>query len=398
MSVPILSPAGILRLASVSSPIINISAGNRREFILCSPDAIRAVLLEEAQRVTRPSKIFYWRQLMESIREEGLPLALRSLKNDHVQSLDPGLPAASIYSSDGNHHTIDERKLNLAVLSLMLSGYGAPIPPASLELFMTASDRVEWYKSELNDNRTPGLPDRIFFAQAVTDQRQFALDMYKQIGRDLPAGLTDPELYSRFKEEVDSLIGIIHFSCKNISNAIGWIISNLAAFEDAFCRNYGQSSEKTDDPNSQTNGYLYAVILESLRLFPPNWLFHRTAMNNFSLCGHHFIAGDLLHISPLLTHRVPECWEFPDTYQPARFMAGGKVDPWAFIPFGRSFTKCPGTNLSFRIIRAFVEKILSENIVSGRGHFVPVLRNTISLNPFPLHNVLLEKRSALVPA
>ena len=397
MSAPILSPAGILRLASGSSPVIDISAGNRREFILCSPDAVRAVLLEQAQRVTRPSKIFYWRQLMESIREEGLPLTLRSLKQDHVQSLDPGLLTANIYSDEGDHR-IDERNLNLAVLSIMLSEYGAAIPHSAMEQFMTACDKVEQYKSEINDNRTPGLPERIFFAQAVTEQRQFALDMYKQIGRDLPAGVTDSELYSRYKEEVDSLIGIIHFSCKNISNAIGWTICNLAAHEEAFCREAGRWPDKPEQAKSQTHGYLYAVILESLRLFPPNWLFHRSALENFSLCGQSFQAGDLLHISPLLTHRFPPCWEQPDSFQPARFLPGGKIDPWAFIPFGRSFTKCPGTNLSFRIIRAFVEKILSENFVSARGHFVPALRNTISLNPFPLHTVLLEKRSALVPA
>ncbi|WP_127125738.1 cytochrome P450 [Pseudoflavitalea rhizosphaerae] len=393
MSVPILSPAGILRLASGSSPVIDISAGNRREFIICSPNAIRAVLLEEAQRVTRPSKIFYWRQLMESIQETGIPLALHSLKKEHVQNLDPRLLVAGIYSSDGEH-TIDERKLNLAVLSIMLSGYGANIPHSSLEQFITACDRVEWYKSEINDNRTPGLPERIFFAQAVTDQRQFALEMYKQIGKDLPTGLTDIELYGRFKEEVDSLIGIIHFSCKNISNAIGWTISNLAAHEEEFCRELGRWPEK---PNPVTHGYLYAVILESLRLYPPNWLFHRSVLEDFSVCGQSFQAGDLLHISPLLTHRFPQCWEQPDSYQPARFLAGGKIEPWAFIPFGRSFTKCPGTSLSFRIIRTFVEKILSENNVSGRARFVPVLRNTISLNPFPLHSVLLEKRAGLVP-
>lgn len=396
MNVPILSPAGMLRLASGSTPIIDISEGNRREFILCSPDAVKAVLLEEAHRVTRPSKIFYWRQLMASIEEEGLPLALRSLKNDHVQWLDSGLLNAGIYSHDGDH-TIDERKLNLAVLSIMLSGYGATIPQASLEQFITACDKVEAYKSAINNNITPGLPDRLFFAQAVTGQRQFALEMYKQIGRNLPADLPDTELYNRFKEEVDSLIGIIHFSCKNISNAIGWTLSNLAAYEEAFCQQWHREPGKLNQETGQPNGYLYAIILESLRLFPPNWLFHRAAVDNFSVCGQSFHSGDLLHISPLLTHRFPGSWEHPHTYQPARFLSGGKVDPWAYIPFGRSFTKCPGTNLSLKIIRAFVEKILSQNIVSSRGHFAPVLRNTISLNPFPLHSVSLEIRSALVP-
>lgn len=373
MGIDVLSPQGILQLAQGREPVIDISDGKRREFILRSPAAIQEVLMGAAAKVTRPSKIFYWRRLMECIGNDGLPLAIRSLKNDYIHSLDIELAPGDIYTT-GDIRTVSERKLNLAVLSVMLSGYKRVIPPQSLELFITASDTVERFKSAVNEKQVPGLPDRLFFAQAVADQRDFALDIFKHIGKNMPIHAGDQELYHTFREEVDSIIGILHFSCKNISNAIGWTLCNLTA---------GEKCSWHD---------VYPVILESLRLFPPNWLFHRSVMEGFNLCGVTMQDGDLLHISPLLTHRCAEYWDNPNAFMPDRFLRGEKIDPWAYIPFGRSFTKCPGTNLSFKIIRFFVEKIVEENLVTRHEAFLPVLRNTISLNPFPLQGVRLEMR------
>lgn len=377
----ILSPTYILSLCDREEAFFNVSAAGHREFLLHEPAAVRSLLHGQAGQARRPSKIFYWKQLVAKTADEDIPLALRALKT----------PASSVGKEQGRALplmegegllSLNERQLNLAVLDILLADYPVAVSQGAKEDFLTACDGVEAYKTAVKEQVQPGLGAQLLFRQAVEVQRQFALEIYKNVCRQLPPVTGDPELYLSEKEEVDSLIGILHFACKNISNAIGWTLFCLAAAP-------GEPARYQDKEG------VYHAVLEALRLYPPNWLFHRVATGPLELGGLKCVEGDVLHVSPLLLHRSHKFWHHAGSYRPERFLQGEPLNPWCFIPFGRSVTKCPGTQVSLAIIRQMVSRIAESYRVIRTEERPPLWTNTISLNPFPLPGVCFQERQPL---
>jgi cytochrome P450 len=60
--------------------------------------------------------------------------------------------------------------------------------------------------------------------------------------------------------------------------------------------------------------YTRAVVLESLRLFPPVWVLPRTAIRADTVCGFAVPPGTEVLISPYLIHRRPDFWSDPERF------------------------------------------------------------------------------------
>jgi cytochrome P450 len=94
--------------------------------------------------------------------------------------------------------------------------------------------------------------------------------------------------------------------------------------------------------------YAAAVIRESMRLYPPGWIYGRVAQKDDVLRGHQIRKGDMLGICPLVAHRVPESWPDPERFDPERF-AGDKTNSnrdFTYIPFGSGPHMCIGIHLA----------------------------------------------------
>jgi cytochrome P450 len=61
------------------------------------------------------------------------------------------------------------------------------------------------------------------------------------------------------------------------------------------------------------------VINETLRLYPPVWMFNRRALGPDQLGAFAIRRGDLVIISPYGIHRNPALWADPETFRPERF-------------------------------------------------------------------------------
>jgi cytochrome P450 len=96
--------------------------------------------------------------------------------------------------------------------------------------------------------------------------------------------------------------------------------------------------------------YTRMVIDESLRLYPPAWLTERKALADDVLCGYPIPAGMTLAITPYVTHRHPQFWEAPETFDPERFSPPLiEARPrYAYIPFGGGPRQCIG--ISFAVL------------------------------------------------
>jgi cytochrome P450 len=91
--------------------------------------------------------------------------------------------------------------------------------------------------------------------------------------------------------------------------------------------------------------YAEQVLHETLRLYPPVWLFSRRAIEDDRLGPYRVPAGADLFISPYLLHRDPRHWHGdPEAYDPDRFTAQAEAarHRFAYIPFSAGARHCIG--------------------------------------------------------
>ncbi len=93
-----------------------------------------------------------------------------------------------------------------------------------------------------------------------------------------------------------------------------------------------------------------SCLLETMRLYPPGWGFTRVAVEDDQIDGYHISQGDIILISPYLSHRSTQTWDDPNSFQPQRFIGKSLSDLGRFnyLPFGAGPRICSG--MQFGII------------------------------------------------
>jgi cytochrome P450 len=102
-----------------------------------------------------------------------------------------------------------------------------------------------------------------------------------------------------------------------------------------------------------------AVLAETLRLWPPSWMFSRRVIEPVVLCGRAVQVGTMCLVSPALLHRDPRWWAEPEMFRPERWLQhapgkGERFDPkapgqprGAYLPFGAGPRMCIGEQFAW---------------------------------------------------
>jgi cytochrome P450 len=90
--------------------------------------------------------------------------------------------------------------------------------------------------------------------------------------------------------------------------------------------------------------YLNAVILESLRLYPPAYMLARMNVEPIHLGGYEIPPGSTLLASQWVMHRDARFFEQPAQFIPERWLDGleHRLPPGAYFPFGDGPRRCIG--------------------------------------------------------
>jgi len=93
---------------------------------------------------------------------------------------------------------------------------------------------------------------------------------------------------------------------------------------------------------------LKAVIQETLRLYPPVWMFDRRAVGPDDLAGTKVAKGDLVIFCPYAIHRLPDLWPDPEAFRPERFEVGHEEqkNKFAYLPFSAGPRTCIGNSFA----------------------------------------------------
>jgi cytochrome P450 len=102
--------------------------------------------------------------------------------------------------------------------------------------------------------------------------------------------------------------------------------------------------------------YNRMVVAEILRLYPPLWVGARSPVEDDEIAGYRIPAGAFVSYSSYLTHRHPDYWTDPESFDPERW-SPGRDEPrseWAYLPFSYGPRSCLGPEFARTAIRLFV--------------------------------------------
>jgi cytochrome P450 len=105
------------------------------------------------------------------------------------------------------------------------------------------------------------------------------------------------------------------------------------------------------------------AVKEALRLNAAAPVLWRRAVRDVSFAGHHFPAGTVVGVNPMLTHLLPSIWDRPERYDPSRFTPENVRGRhrFAFVPFGGGAHGCLGANFAYLQIRALLRQLLERH-------------------------------------
>ena len=136
-----------------------------------------------------------------------------------------------------------------------------------------------------------------------------------------------------------------------------------------------------------------AVIQETLRLYPPLWLFDRRALGPDDLAGTKVAKGDLVIFCPYSVHRLPELWPDPEAFRPERFEEGHaeQKNKFAYLPFSVGPRTCIGNNLAMIESQLIMGTLLSRFRARLADPAPTTPRGRFTLRPSRPVELLLER-------
>ena len=94
--------------------------------------------------------------------------------------------------------------------------------------------------------------------------------------------------------------------------------------------------------------YTRAVVLESMRLYPPAYVIGRQVVAPVELGGHRIAKGDQLLISQWFLHRNPQWFQDPESFVPDRWLGDLEqtLPAHVYMPFGGGQRICIGQHFA----------------------------------------------------
>ena len=198
----------------------------------------------------------------------------------------------------------------------------------------------------------------------------------------------------------DEVMGVFLAGHETTANALTWTLYLLSQHPDEEARLHAEVARVLGDrpPTPEDARQLpltTMVIQESMRLFPPAWLFGRSPAEDEEIEGFSIPAGSLVFLSPFFTHRHPALWPDPERFSPhATPQRSGDARPLRVLPFGGGPRICigaPFANLELLVV-------LASLVQRSRLHLAPGARvepePLVTLRPRYGMPMLLEPRPA----
>lgn len=124
--------------------------------------------------------------------------------------------------------------------------------------------------------------------------------------------------------------------------------------------------------------YTNMLVQESMRLYPAAWSIGRIAVEDVTIGGYEFKAGEAITMSQYAVHRDPKWYDNPNEFRPERFADDllKRIPAYAYFPFGGGPRVCIGNNF------ALMEAVLLLALI-GQKYKFRLVEGTV-VEPEPL--------------
>jgi len=188
-------------------------------------------------------------------------------------------------------------------------------------------------------------------------------------------------------ELIDEIITLIVAGYETSAGTLNWLwlllSQNIEAAEQLYIESdYLHSNIENIDIEMINNmKFTQSILEETLRLYPPVWLFSRRAVIDTKI-GESLIPDKSdIYISPYIMHRTTEYWSQPDLFQPSRFISKrkNKKNNSAFIPFSLGPRRCLGEYFSFLEMKIHIGIMIKKFQIEVSPRYNPQLNLGINL-------------------
>lgn len=142
----------------------------------------------------------------------------------------------------------------------------------------------------------------------------------------------------------DEILALLSTGYETIGDALTWTLYLLAKHPEAEARALGEM-------HGVELPYTRMVLEESMRLYPPTWIFVRMALGPDRLPdGTAVEAGAKIYLCPYVTHRMAKYFPDPERFYPERFLPEARAGRprFAYFPFGGGQRICIGENFAMQ--------------------------------------------------
>lgn len=168
-------------------------------------------------------------------------------------------------------------------------------------------------------------------------------------------GWTDAEL-------LDQVVSFFIAGIETTANVLAWAWQLLTEHPDVQSRLHAEVDAADRPLGADSLPLTRQIITETLRLYPPVWMFTRQTTADTELGGHRLPAGTTLVLSSYLLQHRPDLFSDPEEFRPERWENSNPPRD-AYMPFSAGARKCMGDSF------AMTEAVLVLASVAARWQF-----------------------------
>jgi cytochrome P450 len=374
-------PLGSLhRWGHTDESVVRLHVAGRRVCLVTAPGAVERVLATDRASYRKAEIV---RDRLGSLQGGSLPLlegdqwrerretlqpaftrdrvaAIAPLTVDHATEMVQRWPADAPVRIVEQARTLVLGILADALFGLDFRGDRSPIHQAAddvlarMDMQSVSTYLPEWVPTPTNlrfRRAVSTLHDRL---DAIVEKRR---DAEKPDGSllsiMLAAGLS-PETVR------DELIALLFAGYDSTATALSCTIALLGDHPDVQSRLHDELDAVVGDRSPEPDdlaelSLLDAVVRESLRLYPPQYVLFREPEARVQLQGYGIEPGTILVLPPWVLQRDPQYWAEPSAFRPDRWLDGSGTDgnrpAYAYFPYGGGPRHCLGAGLANQTLR-----------------------------------------------
>lgn len=167
-------------------------------------------------------------------------------------------------------------------------------------------------------------------------------------------------------EVIDQALMVLFAGHENPAVLVSWLMFELDAHPEWLARLRAEHAEVVGDgpinlSHLKQLPQLTNALKEVERLYPPVQNMSRGVLKDIDYAGYRIPAGWYVDISPLVTHRLPEIYTDPDSFDPDRFAPPREEDkkhPFALVGYGSGPHGCLGVQFAQMEMKIIFSKLL----------------------------------------